>query len=74
MYSMINKKELDRNMKEDLFIAFNFIFPFLVIAITIWIRIIKVNSNILVEQNKEIIELLKKNSGDREEIKIKNNT
>jgi len=61
-------------MKEDLFIAFNFIFPFLVIAITIWIRIIKVNSNILVEQNKEIIELLKKNSGDREEIKIKNNT
>ncbi|MEK5332690.1 hypothetical protein [Lysinibacillus sp. FSL W8-0992] len=57
-------------MKEDLFTAFIFIFPFLIIAITIWIRIIKVNSNIQVEQNKEIIELLKKNSQDKDEIKI----
>ncbi|WP_409369604.1 hypothetical protein [Lysinibacillus sp. 38-6] len=51
-------------MKEDLITAFIFIFPFLVIAITLWIRIIKVNSTIQVEQNKEIIELLKKNSRD----------
>ncbi|MFJ7662411.1 hypothetical protein ACIQXW_08425 [Lysinibacillus sp. NPDC097162] len=57
-------------MKEDLFTAFIFIFPFLIIAITLWIRIIKVNSNIQVEQNKEIIELLKKNSQDKDEIKI----
>lgn len=57
-------------MKEDLFTAFIFIFPFLIIAMTLWIRIIKVNSNIQVEQNKEIIELLKKNSRDKDEINI----
>jgi len=57
-------------MKEDLFTAFVFIFPFLIIAMTLWIRIIKVNSNIQVEQNKEIIELLKKNSRDKDEINI----
>jgi len=57
-------------MKEDLFTAFIFIFPFLIIAITLWTRIIKVNSNIQVEQNKEIIELLKKNSIDKDEINI----
>lgn len=43
----------------------------LLIGLTLrWIRIIKVNSNIQVEQNKEIIELLKKNSRDKDEIKI----
>jgi len=57
-------------MKDDLFTAFIFIFPFLIIAMTIWIRIIKINSNIQVEQNKEIIELLKKNSRDKEKINI----
>ncbi|MGE7115130.1 hypothetical protein [Lysinibacillus sp. NPDC047702] len=52
-------------MAEDLFTAFNFLFPVLLIAITLWIRIIKVNSNIQVEQNKEIIELLKKGNRDK---------
>jgi len=57
-------------MAEDLSTAFIFLFPVLLIAITLWIRIIKVNSNIQVEQNKEIIELLKKNSRDKEKINI----
>ena len=70
MKIILNKKELDREMAEDLFTAFNFLFPVLLIAITLWIRIIKVNSNIQVEQNKEIIELLKKSNRDKDEVKI----
>lgn len=38
-----------------------------------WLRIIALNSNIQVEQNKKIIELLTKNSGDKVEDVLKKN-
>jgi len=41
----------------------------LIVLLFKWLRMIALNSNIQVEQNKKIIELLTKNNIDQEELK-----